>query len=133
MDMEKIDHVGIAVRNLQSSINIYKSLGMKVSDIEEIKEQKVNVAFIDIGKNRIELLEPTSPESAIAKFIEKKGEGIHHLAIRVKNLKTILAEYQERGIRLIDKTPRAGSHGLKIAFVHPKYTDGVLLELCEKA
>ncbi len=131
MDMEKIDHVGIAVKNLQKSINMYRSLGMEVTNIEEVKEQKVNIAFINIGENRIELLEPTSPESTIAKFIKKKGEGIHHLAIRVKNLKKTLAEYEERGIRLIDKIPRNSAHGMKIAFVHPKSVQGVLLELCE--
>lgn len=132
MNMEKIDHVGIAVKNLQNSINTFTALGMDVSEIEEVKNQKVRVAFIDLGPNRIELLEPASPGSPIAKFIKKKGEGIHHLALRVHNLKSILSEYKKQGIRLIDETPRSGAHGLKIAFIHPKSTNGVLIELCEK-
>lgn len=127
-----IEHIGIAVKNLEESIAWYERvLGLKCYAIEEVKEQKVKTAFFMVGQTKIELLESTDPEGPIGKFIEKKGEGIHHLAFAVKNLKTALTEVEQQGVQLIDKTPRQGAEGLHIAFLHPKSTFGVLTELCE--
>ena len=128
-----IEHIGIAVKDLQSSIDYYeKVLGLKCYSIEEVKEQKVKTAFLQIGQTKIELLESTDANGPVAKFIEKKGEGIHHIAFAVKNIEDALKETEENGVRLIDKTPRKGAEGLDIAFLHPKSTFGVLTELCEK-
>ena len=127
-----IEHIGIAVKDIKSSIDYYeKVLGLKCYSIEEVKEQKVKTAFLKIGQTKIELLESTDAEGPIAKFIEKKGEGIHHIAFAVNNLEKSLEETEEKGIRLIDKKPRKGAEGLDIAFLHPKSTFGVLTELCE--
>jgi methylmalonyl-CoA/ethylmalonyl-CoA epimerase len=132
MDLSHIEHIGIAVKSLEEAIPFWeKQLGLKCYNIEEVKEQKVRTAFFQIGQSKIELLESTDPEGPIGKFIEKKGEGIHHLAIAVKNIQDNLDELNEKGVQLIDKTPRKGAEGLSIAFVHPKATHGVLLELCE--
>ena len=132
MDLSHIEHIGIAVKSLEEAIPFWeKQLGLKCYNIEEVKEQKVRTAFFQIGQSKIELLESTDPEGPIGKFIEKKGEGIHHLAIAVKNIQDNLDELNQKGIQLIDKTPRKGAEGLSIAFVHPKATHGVLLELCE--
>jgi len=130
--MKKLNHIGIAVTNLDRSIELYKNLGFEITDIEEIPQQKVRVAFVKLGESRIELLEPTSLNSPIAKFLEKKGPGIHHLAVEVDDIKGKLQELEKTDIRLIDKEARKGSHGLSIAFIHPKSTQGVLLELCEQ-
>lgn len=128
-----VDHIGIAVKSIDEAFGFWEStLGIKCTGVEEVEEQKVKTAFLPIGDTEVELLEATSEESPVAKFIEKKGEGIHHLAIRVENLETALAELKEKGVRLIDETPRYGAGGAKIAFVHPKSTGGILLELSER-
>ncbi len=132
MQLSHIEHIGIAVKNLNESIAYYeKAFGLKCYNIEEVKEQKVKTAFFMVGQTKIELLESTDPEGPIGKFIEKKGEGIHHLAFAVKNLEGALQEVEQNGVTLIDKTPRKGAEGLNIAFLHPKSTFGVLTELCE--
>jgi methylmalonyl-CoA/ethylmalonyl-CoA epimerase len=128
-----IDHIGIAVASIEESLKFWEqSLGIKCMDIEEVAEQKVKTAFLPLGDTEVELLEATDPESPVAKFIEKKGEGIHHLAIRVENLEEALEKMKALGLRLIDEKPRYGAGGAKIAFVHPKTAGGVLLELCER-
>lgn len=128
----KIDHIGIAVKNLEDSVNIFRDiLGMQYTGEEEVKEQNVKVAFLPIGESEIELLESTSPDGNIARFIEKKGEGIHHIAFEVDDLETILEDLKKKGVRLIDEKPRYGAGGARIAFLHPKSTNGVLIELCE--
>lgn len=133
MNPTHIEHIGIAVKDLKSSIKYYeKVFGLKCYSTEEVKEQKVKTAFLKIGQTKIELLESTDAEGPIAKFIEKKGEGIHHIAFAVNDLEKSLVETEEKGIRLIDKKPRKGAEGLNIAFLHPKSTFGVLTELCEK-
>lgn len=127
-----IEHIGIAVKNLEESIKYYENvLGLKCYAIEEVVDQKVKTAFFMVGQTKIELLESTSEEGPIAKFIEKKGEGIHHMAFAVENLAGSLKEVEEKGVQLIDKAPRKGAEGLNIAFLHPKSTGGVLTELCE--
>ncbi|RJP74321.1 MAG: methylmalonyl-CoA epimerase [Ignavibacteriales bacterium] len=132
MDITHIEHIGIAVKNLDESIKYYENvLGLKCYAVEEVTDQKVKTAFFMVGQTKIELLESTSPEGPIAKFIEKKGEGIHHLAFACNNLADTLTEVEGKGIQLIDKTPRKGAEGLDIAFLHPKSTGGVLTELCE--
>ncbi|WP_457741600.1 methylmalonyl-CoA epimerase, partial [Thermococcus sp.] len=123
---KKIDHVGIAVKNLEEAIKVWEGLGLKVEEIEEVPDQKVRTAIIHIGESRIELLEPTAEDSPIAKFIAKRGEGIHHIALGVTNIEEHLRELKEKGYRLIDETPRIGAGGAKIAFVHPKAVTGVL-------
>ena len=128
-----IDHVGIAVRSLDESIPFYRdTLGLPLHDIEEVPDQKVRTAVFLSGENRIELLEPTSPDSPIARFLEKRGEGIHHLALRVEDVESALGRVREAGCRLIDEIPRPGAGGAEIAFVHPKSAHGVLLELCRR-
>lgn len=132
MQLSHIEHIGIAVKNLNEAISFYeKAFGLKCYSIEEVKEQKVKTAFFMVGQTKIELLESTDPEGPIGKFIEKKGEGIHHMAFAVKNLEQALQETERNGVTLIDKTPRKGAEGLDIAFLHPKSTFGVLTELCE--
>ncbi len=128
-----IEHIGIAVKNLDECIPFYeKILGTKCYSIEEVKDQKVRTAFFMIGQTKIELLESTDPEGPIGKFLEKKGEGIHHLAFAVENTDIALNEAKEAGIELIDKQSRQGAEGLTIGFLHPKSTKGVLMELCSK-
>jgi methylmalonyl-CoA/ethylmalonyl-CoA epimerase len=132
MNISHIEHIGIAVKDLTESIKYYESvLGFKCYSIEEVPEQKVKTAFFMVGQTKIELLESTDPEGPIGKFIEKKGEGIHHLAFATKGLEAALQEVETKGVQLIDKTPRKGAEGLSIAFLHPKSTGGVLTELCE--
>lgn len=132
MNLTHIEHIGIAVKNLEDSIKFYENiLGLKCYAVEEIKDQKVKTAFFKIGETKIELLETTDPDGPVGKFIEKRGEGIHHLAFAVNNLKAALAELQEKEIKLIDINPRRGAEGLNIAFLHPKSTYGVLTELNE--
>ena len=133
MKATHIEHLGIAVANLQAAIDYYENvLGLKCYAIEEVEDQKVRTAFFKIGQTKIELLESTSPDGPIGKFIEKKGEGIHHIAFAVEGLQGTLDELKEKGVRLIDEKPRPGAEGLNIAFLHPKSTGGVLTELCEK-
>lgn len=126
-----IEHLGIAVKNLDEAIPVWeKLLGTKCYSIEEVTEQKVKTAFFKIGQTKIELLEATAPDSPIAKFIENKGAGVHHVAFAVQNLPESLEKAEAAGIQLIDKAPRKGAEGLNIAFLHPKSTGGVLAELC---
>ncbi len=128
----KISHIGIAVHSLEAATPLYRDiLGMAFEGTEEVAEQKVRVAFFAVGESRIELLEPTSPDSPVAKFIEKNGEGIHHIAYEVDDLQAALGELQGQGVRLVDTSPRRGAHGTSIAFLHPKATGGVLTELCQ--
>jgi len=133
MKLNHIEHIGIAVKSLEESIKFYENvLGLKCYAVEKVEDQNVKTAFFKIGQTKIELLEATDKESPINKFIEKKGEGIHHIAFHVNNLKENLLELQNKGIKLIDEEPRKGAEGLDIAFLHPKFTGGVLTELCEK-
>jgi methylmalonyl-CoA/ethylmalonyl-CoA epimerase len=132
MDISHIEHIGIAVRSIADSLPYYESiLGLKCYNIEEVADQKVKTAFFKVGQTKIELLEPTSEDSTIAKFIENRGEGVHHIAFSVSSVAEALTEVEAKGIRLIDKTPRKGAEGLSIAFLHPKSTVGVLTELCQ--
>jgi methylmalonyl-CoA/ethylmalonyl-CoA epimerase len=132
MNLSHIEHIGIAVKNLQESIAFWeKTFGVKCYAIEDVPEQRVRTAFFLIGQTKIELLESTDPEGPVGKFIEKKGEGVHHLAFAVKGLEEALQETGLSGIQLIDTKPRKGAEGLEIAFLHPKSTYGVLTELCE--
>jgi methylmalonyl-CoA/ethylmalonyl-CoA epimerase len=133
MDISHIEHIGIAVKSIEESRKYYEDvLGLKCYAIEEVADQKVKTAFFMVGQTKIELLESTNPEGPIGKFIEKRGEGIHHLAFAANDLQKSLNDLKENGIRLIDENPRAGAEGLNIAFLHPKSTHGVLTELCEK-
>ncbi|HOI31973.1 MAG: methylmalonyl-CoA epimerase [Bacteroidales bacterium] len=132
MKPSHIEHIGIAVKSLSDAIPYYeKLLGTACYAIEEVKDQRVRTAFFKVGQTKIELLESTDPEGPVGKFIEKKGEGIHHLAFAVDGLENTLEEVKANGIRLIDETPRKGAEGMHIAFLHPKSTFGVLTELCE--
>ena len=127
-----IEHIGIAVKSLDEAIEFYESVfGLECYAIEEVAEQKVKTAFFKVGQTKIELLESTDAEGPIGKFIEKKGEGIHHLAFAVEGLAEKLLLAEEKGVKVIDKTPRKGAEGLNIGFLHPKSTFGVLTELCE--
>ncbi len=133
MNLTHIEHIGIAVKNIDEAIKFYEGiLGLKCYAVEEVADQKVKTAFFQIGQTKIELLESTDPEGPIGKFIEKRGEGIHHIAYAAKNLESSLEELKSKGIKLIDEKPRRGAEGLNIAFIHPKATVGVLTELCEK-
>lgn len=132
MKITRVDHIGIAVKSIAESLKVYEAMGLKSVGVEEVAEQKVRVAFIPIGETEIELLESTAPDGPVAKYIEKNGEGIQHLALRVDNLEAALAEMKAKGVRLIDEKPRYGAGGAKIAFVHPRSTGGVLLELSER-
>ena len=133
MKLNHIEHIGIAVKDLNAAIKYYEEvLGMKCYAIEEVKDQQVKTAFFLVGQTKIELLESTSPEGAVGKFIEKKGEGIHHIAFAVSNIEDQLKEAASKGVQLVDAVPRKGAEGLDIAFLHPKSTFGVLTELCEK-
>jgi len=132
MKLTHIEHIGIAVKNFESSIKFYEEvLGLKCYAIEEVKDQKVKTAFFMLGDTKIELLESTDPEGPIGKFIEKKGEGVHHLAFAVEGIENALSELSEKGVQLVDQQPRKGAEGLDIAFLHPRSTGGVLTELCE--
>jgi methylmalonyl-CoA/ethylmalonyl-CoA epimerase len=131
--VKKVDHIGIAVNNLDESVKFYENiLGLKLQGVETVEEQKVKVAFLPVGDTEIELLEATTPDSPIAKFIENKGQGVQHIAFRVDDLEKALEEMKKLGIRLIDEKPRYGAGGARIAFLHPKSTNGVLVELCER-
>jgi methylmalonyl-CoA/ethylmalonyl-CoA epimerase len=132
MKISHIEHLGIAVNSLDEAIPYYESiLGVKCYAIEEVRDQKVKTAFFQIGQTKIELLESTDPEGPIGKFLEKRGQGIHHMAFAVEGIEESLDELAEKGVQLIDKKPRKGAEGLDIAFLHPKSTFGVLTELCE--
>ncbi|MDR2083422.1 MAG: methylmalonyl-CoA epimerase [Bacteroidales bacterium] len=132
MKLNHIEHIGIAVKSIEESLPYYENiLGLKCYNIEVVADQKVKTAFFKLGQTKIELLEPTDEESTIAKFIEKRGEGIHHIAYSVDNVKAALEELKDKDVKLIDADPRNGAEGLRIAFLHPKATGGVLTELCE--
>jgi len=133
MKVLKIDHLGIAVNSIEQVKNFWTdALGLKFEGSETVEEQRVTTAFFPVGESEVELLESTSPDGPVAKYIDKKGEGIQHVAFRVKNLEEALSELKKKGIRLIDEKPRIGAGGAKIAFLHPKSTNGVLVELCER-
>ncbi|MDX1602926.1 MAG: methylmalonyl-CoA epimerase [Salinimicrobium sediminis] len=128
-----IEHIGIAVESLEQAIPFYETaFGLKCYSIEEVKDQKVRTAFFKVGQTKIELLESTDPEGPIGKFLEKKGQGLHHIAFAVEGLQERLDELDQKDVKLIDTTPRKGAEGLNIAFLHPKSTFGVLTELCEQ-
>jgi len=132
MELTHIEHIGIAVNSLEEAIPYYEeTLGLKCYAIEEVKDQKVKTAFFKIGQTKLELLESTDAEGPIGKFLEKKGQGVHHIAFAVNDIEKNMEEAEEKGVRLIDKAPRKGAEGLDIAFLHPKSTFGVLTELCE--
>jgi methylmalonyl-CoA/ethylmalonyl-CoA epimerase len=131
--LKKIDHIGIAVKDIDETAKFYRDMmGMKFLGIEEVADQKVKVAFFEIGETHIELVCPTSPESAVAKHLEKKGEGIHHICYATDDIVAELKRLKDEGARLVDETPRSGAHGAKIAFIHPKTSKGVLTELSQK-
>lgn len=132
MKITRVDHIGIAVKSIAESLKFYEALGLKSVGVEEVSEQKVRVAFLPIGEAEVELLESTAPDGPVAKYIEKNGEGIQHVALRVDDLETALAELKAQGVRLIDEKPRYGAGGARIAFVHPRSTGGILLELSER-
>jgi methylmalonyl-CoA/ethylmalonyl-CoA epimerase len=128
---KKINHIGIAVNSIDSHVPLYRDImGMKFEGTEVVAEQKVKVAFFSVGESRIELLEPTSEDSPVVRFLEKNGEGIHHIAYEVDDLEAALDRLRVENVRLIDDVPRCGAHGTRIAFLHPKSTGGVLTELC---
>ncbi|NLA23750.1 MAG: methylmalonyl-CoA epimerase [Bacteroidales bacterium] len=132
MNISHIEHIGIAVKSIDASLPYYEQiLGLKCYAVEEVVDQKVKTAFFMVGDTKIELLEPTDPESPVAKFIEKRGEGVHHIAFAVGSIEKALEKAKENEIRLIDEKPRKGAEGLNIAFLHPKSTGGVLTEFCE--
>lgn len=131
--MEKVDHIGIAVKSIEEALPYYiETLGLKLIHIEEVPSEKVRVAFLDSGNLNLELLQPMDETSTIHSFIEKKGEGIHHIAFGVSNIQERLNELKENGVRLIQETPKQGAHGARVAFIHPKSSGGVLYELCDK-
>jgi methylmalonyl-CoA/ethylmalonyl-CoA epimerase len=129
----KIDHIGIATKSIEEALKFWQnSLGLENVHTEIVEEQKVRVAMLPVGESRVELLEPTSDDSPISKFLEKRGGGIHHIAVEVEDIEASLAKLKAEGARLIDETPRIGAEGCLIAFVHPAATGGVLLELTQK-
>lgn len=131
--MKKVDHIGIAVRNLEDVIPYYtETLGCPLLKIEEVASQKVRVAFIDAGNIKLELLEPMDESSPISKFMDKRGEGIHHIAFGVENIDQRMAELREKGVQLLSEAAKPGAGGALVAFLHPKSSNGVLYELCEK-
>ena len=133
MNISHIEHIGIAVKSLDDSIPYYENvLGLKCYKVEEVKDQKVKTAFFMVGQTKLELLEPTDQESPVARFIEKRGEGLHHIAFATDDTATALKEAEEKGVVLIDKIPRKGADNLLIGFLHPKSASGVLTEFCSK-
>ena len=131
MKLTKIEHIGIAVKNLEKSIKFYENvLGLKCYAVEKVEDQKVTTAFFQIGETKIELLESTQSDGPVAKFIEKRGEGIHHLAFKTNDVDSSLKELKEKDVKLIDENPRKGAEQLDIAFIHPKSANGVLIEIC---
>ena len=132
MNKPKLDHIGIAVQSLDAA-RIYEALGLTIEHVETVETQKVKTAFLSVGDSNLELLEPTSPDSPIAKFIEKRGEGIHHICLRVDNIEEHLQRLKAEGYRLVNEAPVPGAHGCRVAFLHPSAGNGVLIELSEKA
>ena len=128
----KVDHIGIAVRNIQEALKVYQeALGLQLEEIVEVQEQKVKVAFLPAGETSLELVQPTADDTGVAKFLETRGEGIHHICLKVDDIEAALGRLRAHGVPLIDRSPRQGAHG-RIAFVHPKGMHGVLLELVER-
>ena len=133
MKILKIDHLGIAVNSIDDGKDFWSGvLGLQFEGAETVTEQKVTTAFFPVGESEVELLESTAPDGPVAKYIEKRGQGIQHVAFRVENIEEALAELKEKGVKLIDQQPRIGAGGAKIAFLHPKATAGVLVELCQR-
>lgn len=133
MKIIKIDHLGIAVKSIEAGKQFWTNvLGLQFGGVETVSEQKVTTAFFPVGESEVELLESTAPDGPIANYIEKRGEGIQHIAFRVENIEAALDELKAKGVRLIDEKPRVGAGGAKIAFLHPKSTNGVLVELCQR-
>ena len=131
--MTKIDHIGIVVQDIRRALEPYESaLGLPLRDVREVPDQKVQVAFLPVGQSNIELVQPLTDDTGIARFLEKRGEGIHHICLEVDDIEATLARLREHGVPLIDETPRQGAHG-RVAFVHPKGMHGVLVELAERA
>ena len=134
MKIKRIAHLGIAVKDLDPAKLFYgKNLGLELKGEEVVETQKVKVSFIKVGESFLELLLPTAPDSAVAKFLENKGEGFHHLALEVEDIEAAVAELKAAGVRLIDEKPREGAHGSKVAFIHPKATFGLLVELVQSS
>ena len=129
--MTRLDHIGIAVRSLDAA-KIYETLGLTIGHVETVESQGVKTAFLSVGDSNLELLEPTGPDSTVAKFIEKRGEGIHHICLRVDDIEGHLARLKDAGYRLINEAPVPGAHGCRVAFLHPSAGNGVLIELSEK-
>ncbi|MFH1489823.1 MAG: methylmalonyl-CoA epimerase [Pseudomonadota bacterium] len=133
MKIKHIDHIGIAVRDMEKAGKFYTDiLGLRIQGFENVADQKVNVAFLPITDSELELLESTGPDGPVAKYIDSRGEGVQHVAFRVENIEEALAELKAKGVRLIDERPRHGAGGARIAFIHPKETHGVLVEICER-
>lgn len=133
MKVKHIDHIGIAVKGIEQAGKFYTDiLGLKIENVENVADQKVNVAFIPITDSEVELLESTEPDGPVAKYISARGEGVQHIAFRVEDIDKALEELKEKGVRLIDQVPRKGAGGARIAFIHPKETNGVLVEICER-
>ena len=131
--IEKISHIGIAVKSMEEALSVFQDgIGLEVTSTDEVETQKVRVAFLPVGETRFELLEPTADDSPIAKYLEKKGEGIHHIALKVTNIEESLAQLKAKGVKLVNEEPVPGAHGTRIAFLHPKGTRGVMLELVEE-
>lgn len=131
MLLNKINHIGVAVKSIEAALPFYKAMGADVNHIEEVPSQKVKTAFIQVGETTIELVEATSPESPIAKYLEKNREGLHHICFEVEDIEACLAELKKAEIPLIDQEPKAGAHNMLVAFVHPKGNNGVLTELAQ--
>lgn len=132
--LTKIDHIGVAVKSLEEALPFYRdNLSMEFKGTEEVAEQKVRVAMLQIGESKIELLEPTAADSPVARFIDKNGPGIHHIAYQVNDIESAIGKLMAEGARMIDEQPRNGAHGSRIAFVHPKSSNGVLTEICQEA
>ena len=130
MQVTQIDHLGIAVQDLETAAEVYQAMGLSIAKIVDVPEQKVRVAFIPVGESTIELVQPTSEDSPVARHLEKRGEGMHHLALQVEDISAALAELRGQGMQLVDETPRQGAEG-QVAFLHPKSTGHVLIELVE--
>ena len=133
MKVKRIDHIGIAVKGIEQAGKFYTDiLGLEIEDIEHVADQKVNVAFVPVADSEVELLASTDSDGPVAKYLDSRGEGVQHIAFRVEDIEEALRELKEKGVRLIDQAPRKGAGGARIAFIHPKETNGVLVELCER-
>lgn len=129
----EIDHIGIAVESLEQGRAFYEAIGLEMEALEEVPEQKVRVGFFGVGDTRLELLEPTSPDSPIARHLERRGPGLHHLCFEVEDIEASMAHLRQEGYRLLSETPQAGAHGCRVCFLHPKSSGGVLIELSQKS